>query len=112
MQGVLCYNTGLAAASVKGFGLWVLGVLGRLWGGFGICVWWVVFARKCGVSYRVLGERGWSTLRMLIGGFAALIEQSAFRGMVCHSAFYWLLVGNGLASFFARYMFERRYALW
>lgn len=29
---VLCYDTGLAAAFVKGFGSWVLGVLGRLWG--------------------------------------------------------------------------------
>jgi len=28
---VLCYHTGLAVASVKGFGSWVLGVLGRLW---------------------------------------------------------------------------------
>lgn len=50
-------------------------------------------------------------------GFAVLIELSAFRGMVCHSVFYWLLVGNGmvvgngLASFFARYVIERRYAL-
>jgi len=39
--------------------------------------------------------RGWSTLGVLIGGFSVLIEQSAFRGMVCHSVFYWLLVGDG-----------------
>lgn len=113
---VLCYHTGLAAAFVKGFGSWVLGVLGRLWD---LCIVGGVRSEVWGI---VPGAGGaWLVyLGNAYRGFAVLIEQSAFRGMVCHSVFYWLLVGNGMVGrwwvtdllrFFARYMIERRHAL-
>ena len=99
-------------------GVWFVG-FGSAWEALGF-----VHSGWCslgGVGYRTGAGGAWLVyLGNAYRGFAVLIELSAFRGMVCHSVFYWLLVGNGMVGrwwvtdllrFFARYMIERRHAL-